>query len=1037
MKINDRSSVDPEYLNLEQSSNAITWLEEKQSKASVLLKIEHQPDIDSIHDALTKLTTKHHKLISDNDARTELEQMDHAEFVLDIKSRDNIMAENESGAEKLRIMYKRMNLWNELTAARIRKSCWDAMEQQSRPILPLLSSDLNHTQYSMSVRKYTPAEADLLDKVRRLRCIEIRSQQSSGGVLTKLPGGKTRVSWSTSVQGCTDSTSWIALEGARWPCEDVLQTILDKEAQELAEAAAAKKGPTDGKDAAEAEVAAGDEEEEEKEKDVLDENDIFNLLYAPQSCRTQVQKRTQIILLKEVSRLIRAKFNTHFDKLVAAKEDVIGSVEAKNARINTILKELQQTDSLFEPKWKSIELAGSAVTVYDDELVNPVFESEKDRRKRLAAEEEARKREAEKDAENVQGRALMDMMNGVLSIKKDILSDDALVRPAWMDEMDPKDMTELQLKELDEFDGKVRAIQEEQARYKKSLEMELKQLKQQSIDAIKAFDEKLAKMSKLKVSVQKELFAQELYITRLSLSMAKRERAWDLLKKNEGAMESTVSQRSLIRKKIEQFNVKVEDVKNRMNAALEEERNLDKGFNRNLQDETGITFDVESLKVFKNLFRKKAFSSGAEDEADPEESVDEAGGASKSSKNTSKGAGKSSKNQGGSKKVSANKVQGSKAGKENLGPMQEAAKALNGPDDASASVVDANDTFYFALLQREKQKRALEAEIPLLQPLSMDADCPENFSVDQFTWSKLQELRTARLEKEIEAKVFQIEYNELRGKMDQLTSEDSILTSCIGDLREVREGLLKELKFYENNLEVIVCVKQGNDEVDQDAVISNYQNGLLIPSNVVEKFNKRIQTHGKEKINVLSKIKQFRRKINIIDWNAKHLSMQAHHYEEYITDLQLLRVTRDLQQVIRVGSDESQTKARLEKIAQRKEFLSKNAEVKIAALKKFNDELSKQYKDKLTEMDSLNNTLGSLQLDVVQRRSVQASRNAARGTTGDAGATATLKMKKVVERRQLVDTARAQAEEIDYLRQELDKMRQRTFPSFAKVTKKH
>ena len=37
------------------------------------------------------------------------------------------------------------------------------------------------------------------------------------------------------------------------------------------------------------------------------------------------------------------------------------------------------------------------------------------------------------------------MMNGVLSVKKDTLSDEGLVRPAWMDELDPKDMSELQV----------------------------------------------------------------------------------------------------------------------------------------------------------------------------------------------------------------------------------------------------------------------------------------------------------------------------------------------------------------------------------------------------------------------------------------------------------------------------------------------------------------------------------------------------------------------------------------------------------------
>ena len=40
-------------------------------------------------------------------------------------------------------------------------------------------------------------------------------------------------------------------------------------------------------------------------------------------------------------------------------------------------------------------------------------------------------------------------------------------------------------------------------------------------------------------------------------------------------------------------------------------------------------------------------------------------------------------------------------------------------------------------------------------------------------------------------------------------------------------------------------------------------------------------------------------------------------------------------------------------------------------------------------------------------------------------------MKAVVTRRKLLDLARAQTDEIEFLRQELDRLRQRTFPSFA------
>jgi len=41
------------------------------------------------------------------------------------------------------------------------------------------------------------------------------------------------------------------------------------------------------------------------------------------------------------------------------------------------------------------------------------------------------------------------------------------------------------------------------------------------------------------------------------------------------------------------------------------------------------------------------------------------------------------------------------------------------------------------------------------------------------------------------------------------------------------------------------------------------------------------------------------------------------------------------------------------------------------------------------------------------------------------------RMKAIVTRRKLIDLARAQTDEIEILRQELDRIRQRTFPSFT------
>lgn len=77
------------------------------------------------------------------------------------------------------------------------------------------------------------------------------------------------------------------------------------------------------------------------------------------------------------------------------------------------------------------------------------------------------------------------------------------------------------------------------------------------------------------------------------------------------------------------------------------------------------------------------------------------------------------------------------------------------------------------------------------------------------------------------------------------------------------------------------------------------------------------------------------------------------------------------------------------------------------------------------ESKSLRDKIQKLVGEVDARQSVLRSRDDARGASGNPAATAQLKMKKVMARRHLADTARAQAEEIDFLRQELDRMRQR------------
>mmetsp|Transcript_8600 Transcript_8600/g.18746 ORF Transcript_8600/g.18746 Transcript_8600/m.18746 type:complete len:378 (-) Transcript_8600:147-1280(-) len=368
-----------------------------------------------------------------------------------------------------------------------------------------------------------------------------------------------------------------------------------------------------------------------------------------------------------------------------------------------------------------------------------------------------------------------------------------------------------------------------------------------------------------------------------------------------------------------------------------------------------------------------------------------------------------------------------------MGPMQQAAQALRGEPETSHK---DKDPYYEALLELEKQKTHQEAQIPLLTPLSIELDCPEGFDIDQFSWSKLTELRNARIEKEIEGKLLAIEFARLKQKLEHLDMEEGILAGCIADIKAGREAALTALKNLETNLELVVRLRQGQDEVDKDAVVTNYSDALLLPIEVISKYNTRIKELGREKIAVLTKIKQFRRKINLIDWQAKHHGLEARHYEAYLTDLQLFRVTRELQKVIRDGADAQLAKERLDKVTQRMDFQAHDAEAKLLSQRRNKETLLRALEDRRGECGHLEEKIGKLRSEVALAKSVKYARDQARGESGDAVGLAAAKMKKVVARRQQVDIARAQAEEIDYLRQELDKMRQRTFPSFVRATKK-
>ena len=77
--------------------------------------------------------------------------------------------------------------------------------------------------------------------------------------------------------------------------------------------------------------------------------------------RTNVQKKTQILLLKEILRICKLSFNEYFETFYREKEDCVASIESRNVRIQEIQNELRIQEDFFKPRWLNEELPNSAV----------------------------------------------------------------------------------------------------------------------------------------------------------------------------------------------------------------------------------------------------------------------------------------------------------------------------------------------------------------------------------------------------------------------------------------------------------------------------------------------------------------------------------------------------------------------------------------------------------------------------------------------------------------------------------------------------
>lgn len=240
---------------------------------------------------------------------------------------------------------------------------------------------------------------------------------------------------------------------------------------------------------------------------------------------------------------------------------------------------------------------------------------------------------------------------------------------------------------------------------------------------------------------------------------------------------------------------------------------------------------------------------------------------------------------------------------------------------------------------------------------------------------------------------------------------------------------IEKLKY---NFEVIVYLKQGQVEVTQAPVATDYKDAILILKSDINLQNGFIKSKGDAKVANMTNILRNKTMLKQVMYENKRLKLQITDFEERAKDVQLYRVTKQTQEIIQgkhVKKEEDDKKRLDEQIKQ----LRINAEKRIEAIKSMQGKLKKEIKEKITENEQLEAMARKLKHEVEQRMQIVGLKS----NTSNAGdSDPRKKAKDIANQRKLLDVIKQQEEEIHFLKDELDRLRARTFPSFAHLQNK-
>ena len=737
-----------------------------------------------------------------------------------------------------------------------------------------------------------------------------------------------------------------------------------------------------------------------------------DLLYNPLDCVTSLRQRLQLSLLAQTIQRKQSAFNGAVDALLEDKLAALALIQEKSARIGEISRELKldATAALAVPTaLADDEISDSAVNVRDEELtaVNPRQER---RGVELTAEEAL--------SRAIKARGLEVMMNSTMSVNHDVVSvESECPREEWMD-LPLAQMSDEQRIALGKYDKRVKFLEMEREVRKKLLLSEFNRLRTEIADVSKSFDVKFDKLCGERLALRNDVLMSEYAIIAIRRQMHERMmNATRLLDLERDVLMWTVQSKKCA-SMAEYARHNIEQCSTAMEVIANDVRGLEKKLKSDMIERNE---NYDHLVKVHRIRRWKQSQNGAS--------------------NTQNSARNSII--GGSAHPRRQSLLGGRVSRMSVSLAAWQNADLNGHRRKRSSYMGGGSRNDESDHKNGAGALSLDPYASAIESTEILCDVDRDVSVGDVAidvWRYFVDAKKVIQDKERIISELNDKLTDLKAHAAALNETVNAIRSRLTTLNEARTELSIRCGVDQLNTVLVVALESGSVEMDNGSAQSSLSlhdrllEMRLLHRGSVESLNVGLLSLGREKLAAIEQCAAIGAVNERYGWELAVSQLTLEDQIDMTRQLQCLRVTRPLQRWIAVGGLDGAAAIETKQVERKRQFVANSSRESAIERQMAVLTLKKRANNLKTDNARLRATISHLESAVEKREAVVAIIADSKAASSAAESN---RMKALVQRRRLVDLSELQSSELDWMQNELERLRRRTFASFTTANRTH